>query len=284
MKRRKILLLVHGLFCGILLLLGSVQPGFEASANQPISICTDEIKVMPLGDSITTGKYSGYDTSDTVAGAQDDIGYRKDLREMLTAGGFSVDFVGTQSNGTAYPFSDPEHEGHNGWSDTQIADNIYNVEGGENWLSQNPPDVILLHIGTNYLDSDPSEVQRILDEIDEYEVDTGKRVIVILARIINMVGGNPVVTQFNDNVEAMVKARSEYEHDLFLVDMEEGAGLIYSLYTSLPTGDMFNNIHPYATGYKKMASVWMTAFKDLCQRVYLPFVYKEFPASGYLWK
>ena len=273
---------IQFVFAGIFVLLTSVYPLREAGANQIKSVCTDEIKVMPLGDSITTGKYSGNDTSDTIAGALDDIGYRKDLWEMLTAGGFSVDFVGTQSNGNvpAFPFSEPEHEGHNGWSDTQIADNIYN-DGGDNWLSLNPPDVVLLHIGTNYLDSDPSDVQRILDEIDEYEADTGQRVIVILARIINMVGGNPVVTQFNDNVEAMVKARSEYGLDLFLVDMEDGAGLVYSVQ---PAGDMWNTIHPYATGYTKMAEVWMAALEDLCQWVYLPFVYKAYPGNGYLWE
>ena len=238
---------------------------------------------MPLGDSITSGKYSGHDTSDTTEGALDDIGYRKDLWDSLTADGFSVDFVGTQSNGATYPFSDPEHEGHNGWRDDEIADNIYD-DGGENWLSQNPPDVIALHIGTNDLDTDPSDVERILDEIDEYEADYGRRVIVILARIINMVGGNSVVTQFNDNVEAMVTARSEYGLDLFLVDMEDGAGINYSIHPGDPNGDMFNDLHPYATGYTKMAAVWKAAFDDLCHEVYLPLVVKTYAAKLYLWE
>ncbi len=254
---------------GFALLVTGIQPVNGFSTNQASLLCPAEIKVMPLGDSITTGKYSGNDTSDTAQGAEDDIGYRKDLWDLLTARGFSVDFVGTESNGSTYPFIDPEHEGHNGFTDAEIADNIYN-DGGENWLSQNPPHVVLLHIGTNELDKSPSEVERILDEIDEYEADTGSRVKVILARIIDKVPNNPVVNQFNNNIAAMAAARPEFGIDLFMVDMEDGAGLIYS---TQPAGDMLlDGLHPYATGYSKMAAVWSTAFSDMCNEVYLPVV------------
>jgi lysophospholipase L1-like esterase len=280
MKGRSLTLLVRVLFIVIFMI---VQPGSLASASQAKSVCADDIKVMPLGDSITSGKYSGHDTSDTSQGALDDIGYRKDLWDLLATGGFSVDFVGTQSNGSTYPFSDPEHEGHNGWTDEQIADNIYN-DGGENWLSQNPADVITLHIGTNSIGSDPSDVERILDEIDEYEADTSKRVIVILARIIDMVPNNPVVNQFNNNVETMVTGRSEYGVDLFMVDMEDGAGINYSIFPGDPAGDMIDGLHPYATGYTKMAAEWMTAFEGICKHVYLPFVYKIYDSNKYLWE
>ena len=55
---------------------------------------------MPLGDSITLG-YPGLD------------GYRNDLYLDLNNSGFSVDFVGSQSNGTGF---DNDHEGHMGYS------------------------------------------------------------------------------------------------------------------------------------------------------------------------
>ena len=155
---------------------------------------------MPLGDSITTGKYSGIVITDP-GGADDDIWYRKDLWQLLTGAGYSVNFVGSQENRA--PFSDRQHEGHNGQTDTYIAENIYNT-GGANRLNQNPPDVILLHIGTNSLNPDASDVADILDEIDEYQSDTGRAVTVFVARIIDMAPNNPLVTQFNDNVEAMV--------------------------------------------------------------------------------
>jgi hypothetical protein len=132
--------------------------------------------------------------------------------------------------------------------------------------------VILLHVGTNNLDADPSGVERILNEIDEYESDNSRRVIVILARIIDRVPNNPVVNQFNNNIEAMAEARAEYGSDLFMVDMQDGAGITYSLWPGDPDGDMFDVLHPYATGYSKMADVWMSAFDNLCNMVYLPVV------------
>jgi lysophospholipase L1-like esterase len=271
MKRRKMnpAAIVFVVFA--MLLATGIKVVHGNALNQEPYICSSEIKVMPLGDSITTGKYSGNDTSDSPQGAEDDIGYRKDLWDLLSAHGFTVDFVGTQSNGSTFPFIDPDHEGHNGITDTEIADNIYN-DGGADWLSQNPPDVILLHVGTNNLDADPSGVERILNEIDEYESENNRRVIVILARIIDMVPNNPVVNQFNYNIEAMAAARAEYGSDLFMVDMEDGAGITYSLWPGDPGGDMIDTLHPYATGYSKMAAVWMSAFKNLCNVVYLPVV------------
>jgi hypothetical protein len=247
----------------IILSLEGTRIGVGAtSPNNVDSICEGTIEVMPLGDSITVGRFSGHDTSDDPEVPEDDISYRYDLWNLLDTSGYTVDFVGSQSNGAAYPFSDPQHEGHNGWTDTQIAENIYN-NGGANWLNQNPPDVILLHIGTNALNSDPADVEDILDEINEYEGDTGNSVVVIVARIIDMVPNNPVVNTFNNNVQAMVAARLDYNSEVFMVDMEDGAGLNYSIYPGDPTGDMIDNLHPYATGYTKMASVWKQKFDEI---------------------
>ena len=261
----------------LIVVLGQTEiNAIAAHSAESVSICTSPIKVMPLGDSITTGKYSGHDTSNDPGADKDDIGYRKDLWELLIGAGYSVDFVGTQENGASDPinFSDPQHEGHNGWRDDQIADYIYNnsTEADANWLSQNPPDVILLHIGTNSIDADPSDVEDILDEIDEYESDTGRTVTVFVARIIDTVPSNQFVTPFNDNVEAIVQGRPDFGIDLFMADMEDGAGIIYDNYSEDPPGDMFDNLHPYATGYGKMANAWMTAFGEICTigRIFLP--------------
>ena len=266
----------------LIVVLGQTEINANAAHSvESVSICTSPIKVMPLGDSITTGKYSGTNILDP-AGAGDDIGYRMDLWELLTGAGYSVDFVGSQENGDSDPinFSDPQHEGHNGQTDAYIAENIYN-NGGENWLSQNPPDVILLHIGTNSLDDDPSDVEDILDEIDEYEIDTARPVTVFVARIIDKVPNDPLINQFNDNVEAMIQGRADFGAELFMVDMEDGAGIIYDYYTDDPPGDMFDNLHPYETGYNKMANAWMTAFDDICaHRPTLNYLFDRFSIEG----
>ena len=263
----KNLLVRLGISAGLLIVvLGQTEINANAAHSaESVSICTSPIKVMPLGDSITYGKYSGTNILDP-AGAGDDIGYRMDLWELLTGAGYSVDFVGSQENGASDPinFSDPQHEGHNGQTDAYIAANIYNNNGGKNWLSQNPPDVILLHIGTNSLDDDPSDVEDILDEIDEYEIDMARPVTVFVARIIDKVPNDPLIIQFNDNVEAMVQGRADFGAELFMVDMEDGAEINYSIYPGDLGGDMYDDLHPHATGYAKMANAWMTAFDDIC--------------------
>jgi lysophospholipase L1-like esterase len=208
---------------------------------------------MPLGDSITVGKSSGVDDLSR------QISFRKDLWDSLSAAGYWVNFVGSQTNGEFYPGFDPQHEGHGGWTDSQIATNVYD-NGGENWLSQTPANVILLHIGTNSLNSDPSDVENILDEIDQYEIDQGSPVIVLLARITNQVPYNSVVTQFNDNVMEMAQSRINTGDKIIMVDMEDGAGMTYSLQ---PAGDMWDSLHPYASGYTKMAGEWYPAMSNI---------------------
>ena len=91
--------------------------------------CSSPVKVMPLGDSITVGKSSGVDD------LSKQISYRKDLWDDLIAAGYSVDFQGSVTKCDFYAGFDPNHEGHGGWTDTQIASNIYD-NGGENWLNQ----------------------------------------------------------------------------------------------------------------------------------------------------
>jgi len=197
-----------------------------------------EITIMPLGDSITEGW-------ETISVPPENMnGYRKELFNHLTTSGYDIDFVGSLENGS---FVDTHHEGHGGWTDGQIADNVYT------FLNGNPADIVLLHIGTNQLSTSPSDVEDILNEIDRWETDSGKTVLVILAKIINREGhvcpAPSTTTTFNSNVEAMALSRSDDR--LVLVDMECSAGLNY-------LSDMADYLHPNPTGYAKMADQWFT--------------------------
>ena len=129
-------------------------------------------RIMPLGDSITQGAASGEPNEDLQAS------YRLVLWDLLADAGYDVDFVGSLNSGWAIEDFDPHHEGHPGWRDDEIADNIYT------WLVSNPADIILLHIGTNDLDPSPDDVEEILNEIDRYETDYSTEITVILALII----------------------------------------------------------------------------------------------------
>jgi len=214
------------------------------------SIAYGQLRIMPLGDSITKGVGSSFYN-----------GYRKPLYQKLINDGYVVDFVGTQTDGD---FPDPYHEGHGSYYAkdpiySDIYDNIYN------WLVANPPDIVLLHIGTNdiaHYGEDANEISDILDEIDRYEYDYDTQVIVYVARIITLGGFAGKVTNFNNNVQAMVMDRindpgNPAYPDLIIppnsVDME--SALDYP-------ADYYDLAHPNDGGYAKMADVWYNALVD----------------------
>ncbi len=214
--------------------------GAEASGTVKVNI--DKTRIMPLGDSITVGFFTGGPA------AGQETGYRKKLYDDLVAAGYAIDFVGNQQAGSAATV-DRDHEGHGGFRDDQIASGI------TTWLNTKPADVILLHIGTNGI-NDPggtshNEVQSILSNIDSWET-INHPVTVFLARII----GSPDFTTdgsintFNNNVENNVaNPRIGNGDKLFKVNQQTGAGIVYS-------SEMADSLHPNQSGYDKMANKW----------------------------
>jgi len=205
------------------------------TTGQVWSFITDTeavINIMPLGDSITAGWY------------------RYHLWVLLTNGGYgNVNFVGSLTSSDSMTY-DQNHEGHWGWADNQIADNIYG------WLQLNPPDIILLHIGTNALDTNPADVQNILNIIDQYETNYSTHITVLLARIINRNPYSSTTTTFNNNVVSMAQARINNGDDIIIVNMETGAGINYST-------DMWDDVHPNDVGYQKMAALWYSTLQGV---------------------
>lgn len=215
------------------------------------------MRIIPVGDSITRGVGSTYTSHGY-------IGYRKPLYLTLIDpnNGYDVDFVGTQQEGD---FAEPNHEGHGSWTDYDVAWGRYGYPntGIYNWLVQNPADIILLHIGTNDIDTSPDDVEDILDEVDRYESDYNMEVTVLVARIIKRIYFEETVRIFNDNVQAMAQDRISnpnnpaYPDKIVLpndVDMEHA--LTYP-------GDLPDGVHPNDTGYAKMANVWFDALDSV---------------------
>ena len=173
----------------------------------------------------------------------------------MSSSGYDVDFVGSLSNGT---FVEKQHEGQPGATAADIASSLTGVYSR---LVAYPADIILLHIGTNGLSEDPNQVEAILDEVARWERDNSRSVIVILARIINrscITDPQPcpesvTTAKFNNNVAAMAQARINSGDRILIVAMEKDAGIDYRLF---PLGDMIDNLHPYYTGYEKMADKW----------------------------
>ncbi|MBK8900829.1 MAG: hypothetical protein IPM53_06595 [Anaerolineaceae bacterium] len=211
----------------------------------PGNACSGTHRIMPLGDSITFGTYGSGDPRPSALVT----GYRQPLYLSLTNSSYDVDFVGGLIAGqSATPAFDPEHEGHGGWTASQVAVTVYD------WLVASQADIILLHIGTNNPTTSPIHVENILNEIDRYENDFNVDITVVLARIINRTFYNPRITIFNQNIEAMALDRVANGDDIIVVDME--SALNYST-------DMADNLHPNETGYTKMSNVWFAALDAL---------------------
>ena len=207
-----------------------------------LSIVQGETRIMPLGDSITCDNYHVDDRSQSKRS-----GYRNYLWYKLRDTEYSGNYVGSRHGGGAIkPSFDGDHEGHAGWTSYEIAESVYH------FLEMNPPDVILLHIGTNDWDRSPEGVENILDEIDRFENDNGMNIKVILARIINRNHHSSLLSDFNDNIGAMARSRINNGDNIKIIDMENGAGLDYR-------SDLKDGTHPNDCGYEKMANAWYRA-------------------------
>jgi VCBS repeat-containing protein len=220
----------------------------------------DAVGIMPLGDSITTGDY-GYPT--TVPASADKIGYRLVLWELLGNNLYLVDFLGStyRNEGTNFDF-DRDHAGFPGIKDSQL---LTLLQTGVNqvpepdeqvtpgrYLDAYPDtEVILLHIGTNV----PGIVGNVTDLLEEIDVYS-ENITVVLAQIIER-SIFETVDAFNSGLETMANSRISQGDKIILVDMQNDAGMIYSVDTTAPyTGDMYDELHPNASGYSKMAGEW----------------------------
>lgn len=223
-------------------------------------------RIMPFGDSITAG----------IGSTNDNRGYRVPLYQALTAANFTIQFVGSQPGGSGIiPTSNDNHEGYPGKDTDYFKIKIYTL------LNNNPPDVILLHLGTNDIsagDVDPNDdLALVLDKIDEYEQDSGTTIPVIIAQIINRacppaasgcINRSQQTTTYNNNLATFVQNRKNAGDTLILVDMENDANLVYTQGV-----DFADDKHPNDTGYQKMSAVWLDAVRPYCtpvHKIFLP--------------
>jgi lysophospholipase L1-like esterase len=226
--------------------------GLTSSAATVWILNNGKVRIMPLGDSITTG----------VPGpAGQEVGYRQKL--YLDLDGLSpnrINFVGSQSNGLTG--HDQDHEGHGGACATASCGVFPTIDSNvQGYLTANPADIVLLHVGINDLNERPGDtsstgVENILTNIDTWE-SANYPVTVFLAKIIKDVPGyltDYPVTTYNNGLDLMVLGRPNDR--VIMVDMENGAGIAYG--TGTPGPDMSDNLHPNQSGYEKMAAKWLT--------------------------
>lgn len=232
------------------------------------------LKIMPLGNSLTAGENG--DPSNPLTSEQM-VAYRYGLKYLLEQEGYSIDFVGSQSDGSAY-FSDNQHAAIPGSRDQYVERLLidgYDQRNGVQilnpprlYLDEFNPDIILLHIGTNDVTHETDiitneRVSAILDLIDQYEARAGKEVTVFLALIINRRlpcstgSGCWTTTQFNNYIETMAQSRIASGDKIVLVDMENDADIVYTnedFTAADPQG-----LHLNPNGYGKMAAKWFSS-------------------------
>lgn len=205
----------------------------RASVGSP----PENVRVMPLGDSITAGV--------TVNG-----GYRSDLWQLMSTAWRRVDFVGSMSAGPKQ-LAERSHEGHPGWEIAQIDRHV------DAWLTSYRPDIVLLHIGTNDvlrnddLPQAPYRLGALLDHITR----TLPRTQVYVATIIPL--GRPALDararRYNEAISDIVEMRAAQGNHVHLVPMHE----------ALRRKDLSaDGIHPTSGGYSKMAAGWFAALRS----------------------
>jgi lysophospholipase L1-like esterase len=226
-----------------------------------------QIKIMPLGDSITHG------------GSNGDASYRVALFNNLTDNGIDFTFVGSmtsvwsESSANPNPLIYPEyfadgfpknHEGHAGWTTGQIATDA----GVANSIASNKPDVVVLHIGTNDLgrqlisaSNGYQPAMTNLDTIVSKLRAANPNVKIVLAQLIPYkptAYNNDSYTQiegYNARMAVGAAARSTQASPILMVDQYTGFD-VYADHT-------VDGLHPNQYGEQKMADRFYMAIRQL---------------------
>jgi lysophospholipase L1-like esterase len=189
-----------------------------------------DLRVLPLGDSITNG-----------FGSTNDAGYRGAFYNLATENADNVvDMIGSVRSGDA---KDADHEGHNG---AKIAD----ISSFAEPVLPQRPNVVLLHAGTNDMGSDANAVgavNRLMSLVDMI-ITKCPDATLLVARITPSTnsGTQARINAFNDGVEDALKSRADDGKKVLVMYMDE----------ALSTADLGDGLHPNDLGYIKMAAVW----------------------------
>ncbi|KAI0540897.1 hypothetical protein GGR58DRAFT_511384 [Xylaria digitata] len=193
-----------------------------------------DIRLLPIGDSITWGAQSSTDD-----------GYRKALYNKLAARGNNVDFGGSVKSGTGV---DNQHEGHRGYLISEISD-------ASNVGIYAAPNIALLHAGTNdmYHDTDvgnaPTRLKNLINKIFGHSSDA----VVCVCQIIPSTTSSyqSRINDFNAKIPGLVSELVEAGKKVIMVSMNE----------VVSTSDLADNLHPNDGGYAKMADAYYAAIE-----------------------
>ncbi len=230
------------------------------------------IKIMALGDSITTG------CTDPPAWAFPfTFGYRGPLYTRLVNAGYDFQFVGACSEPWASWPNTPvngvdlrtvnqdHHRGYPGWRTLGVSSNVVG------WLNADNPDVILLMIGTNDMGDIASGKKSLatakshLNDLVQKIVDTKPEAKLIVAQIppvlpYNMFGA--MIGEYNAYIKnTLVPSFATEGKHISTVDQYAAFLTNSSDPASIDESLLVDTCHPNQAGYDRMARVWFEGVK-----------------------
>jgi lysophospholipase L1-like esterase len=200
----------------------ALVPGGAAVAQTP----APQVRVMPLGDSITWG-----------VGSPSASSYRAPLAALVAGqSAYTVQFVGSQVSGT---LADQSNEGHSGYLISQIRDGI------DGWLSAAHPDLVVLHIGINDLNRGVDVANapaRLADLVDRIYADRPGTGVIMLGLIPTTPNLGTQVAAYNAAAKKLQSTETAAGHKLRYVDPP-----------ALTPAEFTDGLHPNDAGYQRMA-------------------------------
>lgn len=213
---------------------------------------TAQIKILPLGNSITYNHYR-YDLWKQLLDAELDFDFIGLQNNFPSGGGFLTEFP--DYRGQVF---DAQHEGHPGWTTNDLLEgesNDPNAGKLPDWLAAYTPDVVLLHVGTNDVTHRAADhtVANIVRMIRMLQNDN-PNVAILLAKIIPRSGYFQQVVAINDRLDEVAMNTSTETSCVRIVDQ-------YTNYSA--EVDNYDGIHPNRSGDVKMARKWATAVVEV---------------------
>ncbi|MFE9775750.1 GDSL-type esterase/lipase family protein [Streptomyces sp. NPDC005931] len=204
--------------------IGAMRAGAEPP---PLNLDLD-VKLMPVGDSITDGQNSSANN-----------GYREPLwHELLLDDSllWKRDIVGSQRSGDMH---DPDHEGYRGKRIDEVARKV------ECAVPAYRPNIVTLHIGTNDINQNyhlGAAPERLGDLIDQILVDAPEATVLVATLVPSTKEGlQERIDRYNAALPQVVAERRAQGKAVRLVDM-----------SAVTTADV-DGSHPNDEGYRKMA-------------------------------
>ena len=240
--------------------------------NQDTKISSSTIKLMPLGDSITWG--TNPDNSNSA-------GYRRSLYSQLTNAGYNVDFVGSLNGGLPSDF-DRDNEGHPGWVSGLPAYDTSLVLSTKitGFLNSNPPDVVLLMIGTNDCTEQDNQwektaselatsIGKLLDSIYIFNPNIKIFLGTIIDRADNQYRHDKTVST-NSLLPGMINSLPTAQKEkITLIDTYSALGNYYYNHSNsnftYQSGSSLHTAHPNTNGYQVLSNTWFNAIQNYYQ-------------------